>query len=174
MDQIKKLSPAAFAVIIICFFLPFVSITCGGQSVMTLTGIKLITGAEYKAQNMFDQQTMMDDTMGMKKEQENIDPQPMALLALLMAVAGAGLSFIRKKMTAIICAVVSVLGAVFLLLLKASLDGDIPSEAEMVVSIEYQFGYWLALLLFIAEAVLQWLSYKDDGGTVTVTELPPA
>lgn len=175
MDQIKKFSPAAFIIIIFCFFMPFVSITCGGQKVMSLTGIKLITGAEYKPQGMFDQKDMPEDQMEFKKDfdkEQNIDAQPMALFALIMAVIALILSFIQQKVPALICMIASVLGAAFLLLLKANLDSDIPSDAQMVIEIEYQFWYWLALLLFFGGAVLQWFKYKNDGAAVTVSGLP--
>jgi len=178
MDQIKKFSPTSFVIIIFCFFLPFVNITCGGQTVMSLTGIQLITGAEYKPQGIFDEKEITQEPAGQKKDkldvEQNIGFQPMALLALLMAVAALALSFIRKKIMAVICMIVSILGAVFLLLLKASLDSDTPAEAQVVIQIEYQFWYWFAVLLFIIGAVLQWFNFREPEETVKISGLPPA
>ena len=59
MEALKKFSPALFGLVILCFFLPFVNLSCSGQTVMTLTGFQLITGSEYsepnmRGQNMFD------------------------------------------------------------------------------------------------------------------------
>lgn len=175
MDQIKKFSPAAFIIIIFCFFMPFVSITCSGQKVMSLTGIKLITGAEYKPQGMLDQKDIPEEEMELKTDlnkEQNIDAQPMALFAMIMAVAALILSFIQQKVPALICMIASILGAAFMLLLKANLDNDIPSDAQMVIEVEYQFWYWIALLLFIVGAVLQWFKFKDDGAVVTASGLP--
>jgi hypothetical protein len=173
MDQIKKFSPAAFVIVIFCFFLPFVNITCGGQKVVSLTGIQLVTGSEIKPSGMFNQKDMPEDMLSENKDKlktdENVDPQPMALLALIMAAAALGLSFVRKKIFALISMIASILGAAFLLLLKANLDSDAPAEAQMVIDIEYQFAYWLALLMFIAGAVLQWLNFRDDGESASVT-----
>jgi hypothetical protein len=180
MDLLKNFSPAAFVIIIFCFFLPFVNITCGGQTVVSLTGIKLVTGTEIKPQGIFDQKNMPDNPAEQQKDKfkmdENIDSQPMALLALIMAAAGLALSFIRKKITTLIGMIASILGAAFMLLLKANLDGDLPSEAQMVVDIEFLFWYWLALIMFIAGAVLQWLNFKDevDDTPVTIDGLPQA
>lgn len=180
MDQIKKFSPAAFVIIIFCFFLPFVNITCGGQQIMTLTGLQLITGAEVKPEGMFDQKDTPEDPSAQNKDKlnvdENIDSQPMALLALLMAVIALALSFIQKKMMALISMIVSILGAAFLLLLKASLDSSTPAEAQVVVQVEYQFAYWLALLLFAVGAVLQWFNFREseDDAVVTISGLPSA
>ena len=173
MDQIKKFSPAAFVIVIFCFFLPFVNITCGGQKIVSLTGIQLVTGSEIKPQGMFNQKDSPEDIIGknkdMLKTNENVDPQPMALLALIMAAAALGLSFVRKKIMALISMIASVLGAAFMLLLKANLDSDLPSEAQMVIDAEFQIWYWLALIMFIAGAVLQWLNFRDEGDDTPVT-----
>ena len=145
---------------------------------MSLTGIKLITGAEYKPHKMSDKEELSEDKSGYEKDkfdkEQNIDAQPMALLALIMAIIALVLSFIRKKVPALICLIASILGAAFLLLLKANLDSDIHSDAEVVIQVEYQFWYWFALLLFVIGAVLQWFNYKDDGEPATVSEFPPA
>jgi hypothetical protein len=175
MDQIKKFSPAAFIIIIFCFFMPFVSITCSGQKVVSLTGIKLITGGEYKTQSMFDKKETPEDESEFKKDlekEQNIDPQPMALFALLMAIIALVLSFIQQKVPALICMIVSILGAAFLLLLKANLDSDIPSDAELVIQVEYQFWYWFALLLFIVGAILEWFKFKGNEEAVSVSGIP--
>jgi hypothetical protein len=176
MDSIKKFSPAAFAIIIICFFLPFVNLTCSGQTVMSLTGIQLITGAEYKPQGMFNQEEMFDNQpeqqTGLKTSGQDIEAQPMAFFALLFAVVGLILSFIKNRIMAIICTVASVLGAVCMLLLKANIDGDASMQGQGVIQIEYQFGYWLAFLLFIAVAVLSWFNTKESAGPVTISGLP--
>ena len=178
MDQVKKFSPAAFVIIIFCFFLPFVNITCGGQTMVSLTGIQLITGAEYKPHGMFDQKDMPAEPAEQKKDklnaEQNIDFQPMALLALIMAVIALALSFLRNKAMALISMIVSIMGAAFLLLLKANLDSDASTESQAVIQVEYQFWYWFALILFIIGAVLQWFNFRESDEPITVPGLPPA
>ncbi len=172
MEQIKKFSPVSFVIIIFCFFLPFVNITCGGQKVISLTGIQLVTGSEIKPNGMFNQKDMPEDMTGQSKDKlktdQNVDPQPMALLALIMATFALGLSFVKNKIMTLISMIASVLGAAFLLLLKANLDSDAPAEAQIVIDIEYQFAYWLALLMFIAGAVLQWFNYREVGADTPI------
>jgi len=179
MDQIKKFSPAAFVIIIFCFFLPFINLTCSGQTVMTMTGIQLITGAEYKPQGMPDQPEMFEEDQsgqqtGQLTSSQNSDAQPMALFAFLAAILALAISFIKKKITALICMIISILGAVFLLLLKGSLDGDATMQGQGIVQIEYQLGYWLAFLLFIIGAVLQWFIFKEPVEPVSISEVPSA
>ncbi|OGU74716.1 MAG: hypothetical protein A2V93_05030 [Ignavibacteria bacterium RBG_16_34_14] len=177
MDQIKKFSPAIFAIIIFCFFLPFVNLTCSGQTVMTMTGIQLITGAEYKPQGMLDQQGMFENQSGQQSGQpttdQSIDSQPMALFALVAAVLALALSFVRKKLIAIICMIASVFGAVCLLLLKGSLDSDASMQGQGVVQIEYQFGFWFSFLLFVIGAVLQWVIFKEKPQSANIVPEPP-
>jgi hypothetical protein len=173
MDSIKKFSPALFVIIIFCFFLPFVNLSCGGQTVMSLTGFQLITGTEYKPAGMFGQ----DDMFNQKSEKQNVDAQPLALLAMLAAVLGLILSFLKLKSTALFCAVVSVLGCLFLLLLKVNLDNDAAMSGQGmqgVIQLDYQFGYWLAFLLFILAAIVHWLIFKEPKSTVIPAETPPA
>jgi hypothetical protein len=118
MEPIKKFSPAFYGLIILLFFLPFVNLSCSGQTIMSLTGFQLITGAEYSSQNMFGQNMSGQMNGAEVKDNKEIKAQPFALFAFLAALVGLALSFIKKKSIAMINLVVSVLGAVFLLILK--------------------------------------------------------
>lgn len=160
MEALKKLSPAFYGVIVLLFFLPFVNLTCSGQTIMSLSGLQLITGSEYKADGMFGQ-----PTEGEVKENKEIDSQPLALFALLAAVIALGISFIKKRFIALVNIVISICGGVFLLLLKFSLDGDAELSGQEMIRLEYQFAYWFSIILFIAAAVVQWKIYSDDGTT---------
>lgn len=166
MEPIKKLSPALFVLIIICFFMPFVNLSCSGQTIMSLTGVQLITGADIKDQNMFG------ETNSTQTQDDKVDAQPLALFALITALVGLGISFIRKKSLAIINVIVSALGAIFLLLLKFNLDGDAELSGQNVITLDYQAGYWLAFLLFLAGAVLFWLIFSEKTKPDIKTEKP--
>jgi hypothetical protein len=176
MDAVKKLSPAVFGLIIFCFVLPFVNLTCSGQTIMSLTGFQLITGTDLD-QNMFNQQGMFEqqEMQTQSESKENVEAQPMALFAFLAALFAFAISFVKKKVTALICMIISILGCVFLLMLKINMDSDASTAgAEMVIQLEYQFAYWFSLLLFAAGAVLQWILFKEpDYGNIT-HEIPPA
>jgi hypothetical protein len=174
MDVVKKFSPAVFGLIVFCFVLPFVNLTCSGQTVMTLTGFQLITGADFEP-NMFNQQGMFDDqgTQNQPASEDGVEPQPMALFAFLAAVLCLAISFVKKKTTALLCMIISASGGVFLLLLKISMDGDASTSGEGIVQLEYQFGYWFAFLLFIAGAVIQWMMFKEPMNANVAADVPP-
>lgn len=159
METVKKLSPALFGLIIICFFLPFVNLSCSGQTIMSLSGFQLMTGADMKPNNnMFGGMEFSDQNVS---KEEKIDPQPMAILAFIAAIAGLALSFLKKKSTAITAAIFSGLGFVFLILLKISMDSDADISGQYIITLEYKFGYWLSLALFIAGAVISWQIYRE-------------
>jgi len=177
MESVKKFLPALFGVIIFCFLLPFVNLTCSGQTVMTLTGFQLITGAEvdqsglFNQPGMFDQQGMQDQ----QSENQSVDAQPLALFALFAAILSLAVSFIRKKTTAFICMIISALGCIFLLLLKINMDSDAAANGEGIVQLEYQFGYWFSFLLFILGAVLHWTVFREKPKSENkVVETPAA
>lgn len=77
----RKLSPAAFVLALICFFLPFANFSCQGHQVATFSGIQLATGTTVKQPQVF----------GAPRSQR-VDPEPFAVLALLSVFIGAGLS----------------------------------------------------------------------------------
>ena len=158
MDALKKFSPGFYGVIILCFFLPFVNLSCSGQKIMSLSGFQLITGSEVKSDGMFGDLSNQGET----KEKNEVDPQPLALLALVAALVGLGLSFVKKKMIALTNVVISALGFIFLILLKINLDGDVELSGQNVITLDYQLGYWLAVLLFVGSAVIQWFVFKEE------------
>ena len=160
MEPLKKFSPAFYGTIVLLFFLPFVNLSCSGQTIMSLSGFQLITGSEYKANSMFG-----ETTEGEVKENKEIESQPLALLALVAAVIALGFSFFRKRFIALANIVISVLGVVFLLLLKFNLDSDAELSGQNMITLDYQFAYWLCIILFIAAAVVQWKIFADDGTT---------
>jgi hypothetical protein len=164
MESLKKFSPAVYVVIVILFFMPFVNLSCGGQTIMSISGFQLITGTEVKADGMFGSE--MNSTNEQNKDQnKEIESQPLALLAFVAAIIGLILSFFQKRITALSSIVVSIAGVIFLLLLKVSLDGDadLNVSGQNVITLDYQFAYWFSIILFIAGAVINWKIFTDDG-----------
>lgn len=174
MELPKKISPFLFGLILLCFFLPFVNLSCSGQTIISLTGFQLITGAEVKQPDTFGQ-SMMDQNNNIEKRNEEVSSQPMALLAFIAALAALLISLMKKKTTALMNLVISVLGFIFLLLLKFNIDGDaqLNTAGQGVITIDYQIGYWFSVLLFIGGAVLSWLIFNEKPVKENVVSEPP-
>jgi len=166
MEPLKKFSPAFYGAIVILFFLPFVNLSCGGQTIMSVTGFQLITGTEINPTGMFGGEMNSSDELKTDQKKE-IESQPLALFAFVAAIIGLIISFFKMRIPALINIVVSISGVVFLLLLKVSLDGnpDLNVSGQNVITLDYQFAYWLSIILFIIGAVVQWKIFTDEGPT---------
>ena len=143
-SQVKRFSPAIFGVVLICFFLPFISVSCGAQKVVTLSGVQLVTGTTIEQPDLF----------GEGQQAETMDGEPLAILAFLSAVAGLGLSFLKGRKVAIAPAVSGAAGSVLLLLLKSRIDNEVLSQGGGMIQVEYEIGFWLTILVFLSAAGL--------------------
>lgn len=95
-SYIKKLSPALFGIALICFFLPFIEVSRQGQKIASFTGLQLAVATEVQQQGFF----------GTQRQPKRTDPEPFAILALLAAISGLGLSFLKSKKGALIPGVI--------------------------------------------------------------------
>src|SRR5512144_1133400 len=105
----KFISPALFLLIALCFFLPFVSFTCQGQKIATITGMELVTGTKIdKLQSpQFNQQKENSELL----KQSTLASEPLAVAAFIFAVLGIACSFISQysRILSIISAALGVL-----------------------------------------------------------------
>lgn len=124
----------------LCFFLPFVTVSCQGTKVFTLTGQQLATGTTVKEPVPF----------GPPKEQK-IEAHPFAAIAGLCALAGVVLSLIGQRMS-IGAAVTGGAGAISLMVMKSQLTDQLEKSSMGVAQTNAEIGYTLALLLFTAGA----------------------
>lgn len=137
--MIKKCSPAVFGIALICFFLPWLDVSCSGQKVITFSGIQLATGKTIDGPTMFGQ-----------KQQKRIGGEPLAIIPLLATLAAIGLGFAKHRQGAIGPAVAGAIGALFLLLLKAKIDDTVFRESGGVLKVEYTGAFYLTLILYLA------------------------
>lgn len=140
----KKISPAVFGIIIVCFFLPFMDVSCSGQKFMTFSGIQMVTGTTIQKPGGF----------GQKSKIEKIDGEPFAVATFVCVLAGLLVSFIKKRKSAILPAIASGAGVVTLLMLKNKIDGDILKDGGGMIQVSYVFGFWAILLLLIISTIL--------------------
>jgi len=128
MDNGKRVfSPALFGLILICFLLPFVNISCSGQELGSFNGLQLITGTKIQG--------------------EAIDPHPIAIIIFLIAIIGLIFALVKTKLGNVICSIVAGAGFVFTLLLKSNIDGEIAQERYLTA--EWGVGYYFTLILFV-------------------------
>lgn len=158
-EESRRRSPFMFAVIGLCFFLPFISLSCSGQRLATLSGVQLVTGAEITVDSAELTEGLEDafgtpsDTEEAPSETQETDPSVWAIIALGAAVLGVIVGFVTKGRTrSIASGAAAAAGLVGLFGLRFDLEGDV-SEAEGLVAIDYRIGYWIAALLFVLLAI---------------------
>jgi hypothetical protein len=136
-NRSMKITPALLCFGVFCFFLPFISVSCGGQKLMSFTGIQLATGPTYQEPTMFG-----------PAQTKKIDPEPLAYLALGAGIIGALLGFINGKPGQMLAGVCGTIGLVMLIMLKFKLESDLAKQP--VLQINYETGYWGAGFVYLA------------------------
>lgn len=124
----------------LCFFLPFVTVSCGGIKAFTLTGQQMATGTTLTQPQPFG-----------APRTEKVPGEPFAAVAWLCAIVGIGLSLAGQRLAAGTAASGAV-GAVSLLILRSRLDEQIQKQTEGMGQVSSETGYALAVLLLIAGA----------------------
>ncbi len=147
----KQFSPAIFGLILICFFLPFMNLSCENRELISLTGVQVATGTTIQTPSFLGQQLP-----------QKIPAEPLASLALVSACVGLGTSFLRSNKNTIIPAAVGGIGAVLLLVIKAKVDDAILKQGQGIIKVNYGLGFWLSFLLFGTAAILNgWIFYQN-------------
>jgi hypothetical protein len=171
-DAVERRSPIIFAIVGLCFMLPFISFSCGGQRLTTMSGADLVRGAkvsvDQKAFEGFEDafnQTGTDTTDATTSgvQSEDTDPELWAIVALAAAVIGLVVGFTRGRFRTLASLIAAGIGFVAMILLRFSLSGsaDIPKEAQGLIAFEYRLGYWLVILGFLLLALAHGLTFRS-------------
>lgn len=146
MKKTSKVSPALFGIIILCFVLPFVSVSCGGTEIFQLSG--------------------MDFLKGMSDQGQSMDPNPLAIIALIAAVIGLCIGFSGKKAANIGSAVLGFIGFASGIALKVTFDSRVAEEGA---STSWQIGYFLMLILFGAAVIYNIVNSRNSGKAAEIS-----
>ncbi len=157
----KLANTSAFAIILICFLFPFLSIKCGDKKITQFTGLDLVTGKEFVVKSPVDHNTKNKVTVSTEfeigsEEEEEMDTNWFMVGILVAAICGLIVSLFhigKKRVLEIIC---GGMGFLLLLLMAAILSNQIKSEAglgnEMLgleIHLGYEIGFWFMFLLFL-------------------------
>lgn len=153
-DRIKKFSPAIFGIALICFFLPFINVSCSGQKIGSLTGIQLVTGTTIEQSDLWG-----------KKQVQKVDGEPLAIAAFISVFAGLGLSFIKARKGSIAPAVIGAAGVILLLLLKSKIDNEVLRQGGGMIQVNYGVGFWLTFMSFLSAGVFNAFSLSQSKGS---------
>lgn len=154
--ELRKVSSPLFLLALLCFFLPFVKVSCQGQPVASFTGVQLATGTDL---------TQPGTGIFGQRQNRRIPADVRVLLTALCAIAGAFVGRLRlgSRAAAAFSAVAAVTGVVSLFLLKSKTDGEVLSQGGGVLQVEYGLGFVLVCLLLLAAAGLNAMVYSQEG-----------
>lgn len=139
-EHIRTYTVRNFAVILLLFLMPFISVSCNQQPLITLSGLDLASGKSVEIKEPFT---------GKIKKVEN-HPEPLAIIAFAAAAIGLALTLTKGRISNLFSVVCGATGFLALLLLKVKVDADVLKQGQGAFSADYRFGFWVALLLFAA------------------------
>jgi hypothetical protein len=151
----RKIRCAPFALALICFFLPFIQVSCQGQKSTSLTGLQLATGTEI----------VQRDPWSGRKEIQTIPSEKSIVFVLICAAVATGAAFVAGKKGSLIPAISGGLGFVLMLVAKSRLDNQTLEEGQGMLTIEYQVGFIAVCLLLLGGAIYCLLQFKAENLT---------
>jgi hypothetical protein len=180
---------------IACFFMPFFGVSCEGMDVITISGADMVGGckpgglivdAQEEKQKERDSGGMSDGDIKI----DNVEREPLAIVALALALVVAGLSWVRSRgaMLGALALSIACIGALAGLYIKVGGDMDKAISAELdkknvgstmmkdtKVDAGARFGLWLTIGGLLGVAVLTGLALKEkeQPRLATATAMPP-
>ena len=139
MEALKKYHFSVFALVLLCFLLPFINVFSFGQRLASLTGIQLTFGVsiEQANTNPFQRSQPKKDEGG----------ELFAMIAFGAAILGLLLSFQKKRFIG--PAIMAGLGLASIIALKIKIDNDVLRELRGRAQLEYAVGFILAAILYL-------------------------
>ena len=168
--HLPKINLGLGVVVLICFFLPWVSIDCGNVAFLKLSGYQLATGKISLDESVLAQlKQQVGDVQETDAAEQQARPQ-FYLLAVAACAAGMIIYGVKmlsgvNRLNALAAAAFSVLGILVMLAASAFDYGlDIPPDAAMLIQTSHQFGFYMTVICFIGAGALSLLSLRAVAG----------
>jgi len=146
------------ALVVICFFLPWASVSCSGRQIISVTGSEIATGNYPGLNNISDATSLF----GYNPDYSGIPSYPAVLLLPLIGAVGF---FVLngKRESSIISMSVGALGCIGLLILMVSIS-DLKNKVSTggVFELKYEIGIWGQWLGNLIQLGFGYLSQRND------------
>ncbi len=194
------------ALVIAAFFLPFFGVSCDGMEVITVSGADMVGGCKpggmmsdmEKDETRQRKKRMdapdMDGTGesrkgGMSGHVDNVEREPLAMVALALAIAGFAVAWLRsrKGMTISFGLAIATIGVLVGLWVKVGGDlreavdkenlGKSGGASRMTKDVKInaggRYGLWLSGILLVSIAVITGRALREPDGPDLNPPLPP-
>lgn len=181
LEHVAKINLSLGCLVIVCFFLPWVGLSCGDITFVKLSGYQLTTGKIPLDDEVLRQ---YQTNLGIENSEEGFSTQtqqaPPKFYFLIVVICALNIIFFSAKMLGeldraklFIGMLFADIGAVFMIILAVIDFGiDIPSGSEMIIQTSYQVGYYATLFSLFGVAGLSVLGVKALGmGSIGETSI---
>lgn len=184
LTRLQNLVRVAKGAALVCFLLPWVTVSCNNTPLMKVSGVQMMTG------NI----AMQNPVTGEIERQGGVNY--LVLVAFLIIVGLLALGFIWKQRAALMTGLVGCWLALALLIYGVAYKGSAAmaeaqakANSEMggrssgiegldefgrnlanAIRMEFNIGYWLTLIAIAAAAVLYWMMMRGRGNFDRVAE----
>ena len=129
---------AKFAAILVLFFMPFINVSCSGMINVPLTGMEMATGTIVE----------IKDPVSGRIKQHTVEAMPLAAVAFGVALLGLLGGLFSGRFARFVNGLAGASGVASLLMLKNRLEQELLSQGGGLIVLQYEIGYWGALILF--------------------------
>lgn len=174
----RVISPSLFGLIVLCFFLPWVNVSCQNYKIVSISGIHFVTGKTLVEPQMFKNQFGMGQ-YGMQNipskpsKEGKINPQLYVILALVCVITGLVLSFVKGRIGSLTTSISAVAGFIFIILQKFKLENELVQKSQGLIQLDFLLGFYLTLLLLLAAVAVNVYSLTQSEAPVTTTVKKP-
>ena len=170
---------------IACFFLPFFGVSCEGMEVVHVSGADMVGGCKPGGliADAADDKEMGGGEMSGDIKLENVEREPLAIVALALALIVAGLAWVRSRgaMMGAMALSLACIGALIALWIKVGgdmtkqVDDQLKKKSGGADTSEFskevmkdtkidsgsRFGLWLSIGTLLGTALLVGMSLKE-------------
>ena len=125
-DNKRYFSPALFILALFCLLLPFLTLSCGGQEIVTLTVVDLATGIEIYG--------------------ERADGNIWAILLIITLVAGLVFSILKGDQIPKLILGSASAGLLSLIIIAVGVSNEL---SEIGINSKFRFGFYLLLMTLL-------------------------
>lgn len=150
MKIIRFFNPALFVILIVCFFLPFVQVSCGDEILIEASGMDIVTGTDYSKDK--------DDDNKDKSESDNY--RYLMIIAFGITVIGLILSVFplinslnnASKIFIISIVCISILSFILLIVYIYLTDRSL-KDTKNILQFNLMYGFYVLEALYLVTAI---------------------
>jgi hypothetical protein len=185
INNSRKISTSLFALIIVCFFLPFVTVSCSGGSQQAFpykvefSGMEMATGKniDISSSPAYGYANTLSRAFSGFSSSANNQPTTQhtpsftpAVFALAAAMSGVIVGWMNLQKRYVVHTAIGVSGFLLMLFLRASVLEEVDKNSRMMGAsvfgasffTDFSLGFWLVLFLFLAVASFNgWVLYRQ-------------